>query len=231
MDRAECLLRLGDLVRDPRRGIETDADLADIVGVDHLGEDAAQVRRLGTTVDLHRTPLTHRDAYRLLQGAEVGRDRLPHDHAVRRALQRRQGHLSTGIGRCLAGQPADAREPGHRLSALDAGGEIGSCRRSHAHLARGSEQVSQALGLAADGEEVGGHGPVRPRTDTAGRVEDASGSCALRGGLGGRVIEGRGRRAEDDIRCCHGSSRGRWWLGSASLARRDGHDGWVGAVQ
>ena len=51
VDGPERLLGLGDLVADPGRRVEPDADLADVVGVADLGHDRAQAVGGGAALD------------------------------------------------------------------------------------------------------------------------------------------------------------------------------------
>src|SRR5688500_16179008 len=59
------LLGLGDVVTDACRRVETDADLADVVGISGRLDDLPQRLGPGTALERHGSPVTDRDRERL----------------------------------------------------------------------------------------------------------------------------------------------------------------------
>jgi hypothetical protein len=224
VDGPEGFLGLRDVVGDAGRGVEADPDLADVVGVPHRLQDPAQPCGRRPALDPDRAAATDLDPDGSVQGAEVGRDALPDDDPLGRALDRRQGHLTAGQRRHLAGVAADPGQPRHRLTAGHRRPQVGAGRRPDPNLTRPSPQRGQRLGPSPDRDEVGGHRAVPPSVGAVRRVEHAPDAGPLRRRLGGGVIQGRAGGAQHDVGGCHRGRGRRRRLGAAPGQRRERDD-------
>src|SRR5207302_9269247 len=82
---AQRLLRLSDLVTDPRRWVQADPDLTDVVRIRHCLDDGAKPVRGRASLDRDGATLAYGDPDRRFQRSEVGRDAFPNDDPLRGA--------------------------------------------------------------------------------------------------------------------------------------------------